>query len=97
MTETFVVAALYKFARVQDPDGLRAALEAVCRDNNICGTLLLAYEGINGTVAGSRAGIDALISFIRAQRGLDGLEYKESSAETQRFLTRSRHAPPTRR
>lgn len=83
---TYVVAALYKFAPLQDLTGLKAGLEAVCRENGICGTLLIAAEGINGTVAGTREGIDALARHIRAVPGLAELEYKESFASEQPFL-----------
>jgi predicted sulfurtransferase len=46
------------------------------------GTLLLASEGINGTVAGTRAGIDALLAFLHAQPEFAGLEHKESYADS---------------
>jgi len=81
----FVVAALYQFAPLQDLPGLQARLEAACAENGICGTLLLAGEGINGTVAGSSRGIDALMAVIRAVPGLETPEYKESPAQEQPF------------
>ncbi|ARO15785.1 rhodanese-like domain protein [Ketogulonicigenium robustum] len=82
----FTVAALYHFTRFEDHVALRAPLLEVCRQNGICGTLLLAAEGINGTVAGPRAGIDALIAHIRALPGCDDLVWKESTASEQPFL-----------
>ncbi|HEU4708591.1 MAG TPA: hypothetical protein VFS17_04695, partial [Methylophilaceae bacterium] len=56
-----VVAALYKFASLPDYKALQAPLLELCNSQGIKGTLLLAQEGINGTVAGSRPGIDALL------------------------------------
>ncbi|MFN4102508.1 MAG: hypothetical protein ACK4GT_22330, partial [Pararhodobacter sp.] len=47
-----IVAALYHFTRFPDPEALRGPLLAACRQHGICGTLLLAPEGINGTIAG---------------------------------------------
>ena len=55
-----IVAALYQFARFDDPAALRGPLLALCQAERVCGTLLLAPEGINGTIAGTRAAIDAV-------------------------------------
>jgi UPF0176 protein len=56
MTGSIVVAAMYRFATLDNFTELRAPLHRVMLDNQVKGTLLLAREGINGTVAGSRAG-----------------------------------------
>jgi UPF0176 protein len=80
-----VVAALYKFAPLTGLRQLQAELQEVCDKNNVCGTLLIAHEGINGTIAGSRTGIDRVLHFLRRHKGLQDLEHKESSAETQPF------------
>src|SRR5690606_24416419 len=85
MDTPFIVAALYRFAPLHDLPELRARLRAICDAQGICGTLLLAPEGINGTVAGSRAGIDALMAAIRAVPGLEEPEYKESFAAEKPF------------
>jgi UPF0176 protein len=79
------VTALYQFAPFPNCEELRAGLEKVCRDQQLKGTLLLAPEGINGTVAGARAAIDALLAHIRALPGCDRLSVKESCAETMPF------------
>ena len=55
-----VVAAFYKFVLLDDFQQLRAPLLALCQQYELRGTILLAPEGINTTIAGSRAGIDAL-------------------------------------
>ncbi|WFP78411.1 rhodanese-related sulfurtransferase [Mesorhizobium sp. WSM4906] len=79
------VAALYKFARLDGFEVLRVPLAAFCREHGIKGTLLLAYEGINGTVAGGEEAIAALIDHIQAIEGLAGLEIKYSSAADMPF------------
>lgn len=76
----YVVAALYEFASLPDYADHQPGLLECCRLHGISGTLLLASEGINGTIAGSRAGIDAVLCYIRAIPGLTGLEWKESHA-----------------
>lgn len=80
-----VVAALYQFTRFERPEALCASLQAQCDDMGVRGTLLLAGEGINGTIAGTRDGIDAVLAYLRALPGLAELEVKESHAATQPF------------
>jgi len=80
------VAALYRFTRFDDPAALRAPLAGLCCGLRVKGSLLLAPEGINGTIAGSRAAIDAVLDHIRALPGCAALDWKESRAETQPFL-----------
>ena len=64
-----LVAALYKFVPLPDYEDLREPLLACCRKNEVMGTVLLASEGINGTIAGSDAGIEAVLEYIRALPG----------------------------
>ncbi len=64
---------------------LRAPLLALMEENHIRGTLLLAQEGINGTVASSRQGIDALLAWLENEPSLKGTVYKESSASEPPF------------
>ena len=78
------VAALYQFRALSDPAGLRERLLELGRRVNLCGTLIVADEGINGTVAGSREAITELHDFLVAA-GFDALEYKESTATEQPF------------
>ena len=84
-TQKIVVAALYKFAPVADPAALRETFAAACTSHNIKGILLIAPEGINGTIAGQRADIDAILAVIRAAPGFADLEHKESFSDTQPF------------
>jgi UPF0176 protein len=79
------IAALYHFARVSDPAALRPALVDICAQNGVRGSLLLAREGINGTIAGAGESIAAVLAYIRAQDGFAALEHKESYAETLPF------------
>ena len=80
-----IVCALYHFTRFSDPASLKVPLLELCNVNSIKGSLLLAKEGINGTIAGSRLGIDAVLAHIRALPGCDDLEWKESYAEDPPF------------
>ena len=80
-----VVAALYHFARLTDHKALQAPLAGLCDSLGVKGSLLLAAEGINGTIAGSRAGIDAVLAHIRSIPGLENLEHKESGAAEMPF------------
>lgn len=81
----FTVAALYHFTRFEDPAALQGPLLDLCKSRDITGTLLLAGEGINGTIAGDRAGIDAVLAHIHALPGCADLEWKESTATTPPF------------
>jgi UPF0176 protein len=81
----YTIAALYHFTRFDDPSTLKPTLLTCCTDNDIKGTLLLAREGINGTIAGSRVGIDAVIAHIRALPGCDTLEWKEATSADAPF------------
>ncbi|WP_170459708.1 oxygen-dependent tRNA uridine(34) hydroxylase TrhO [Ruegeria arenilitoris] len=81
----YTIAALYHFTRFADPDALRVPLLELCRAQSVKGTLLLAHEGINGTIAGPRAGIDAVLAHIRALPGCADLEWKEATASQPPF------------
>ncbi|WP_312414694.1 rhodanese-related sulfurtransferase, partial [Shinella sp.] len=82
----FLVAALYHFVSVPRFAELRAPLQALCEENGVRGTLLLAHEGINGTIAGRAAGIRTVLAFLRSQPEFAGLEHKESHAADMPFL-----------
>lgn len=72
------VAALYKFTRIDDPDALRSRLLPVAAQGGVRGTLILAREGLNGTIAGSDAAIADLLAAIRREPGLAEVEAKIS-------------------
>ena len=80
-----IVAALYHFTRLPDPAALRPGLLDLCLTTGVKGSLLLAGEGINGTIAGPRDAIDRVLSHLRGLPGCDGLLHKESRAATPPF------------
>lgn len=84
--ESFVVCALYKFVRISDPTELQPRLLDLLKSNNVCGTILLAEEGINGTIAGTRENINAVIQWLQAYPRFQALEIKESFTSTLPFL-----------
>ncbi|RDE06678.1 rhodanese-related sulfurtransferase [Sphingomonas aracearum] len=85
MSEALQVAALYRFARFDDPAALRGPLLALCRERGVKGTLLLAGEGINGTIAGARPAIEAVLAHVRALPGCADLSVKFSAADAPPF------------
>ncbi|MDP2379727.1 MAG: rhodanese-related sulfurtransferase, partial [Pseudohongiella sp.] len=85
MNKPIVVAAMYRFVRLEDFEALRAPLHKVMMDNSVRGTLLLAREGVNGTIAGTRSGIDAVMAWIRSDERLAPIETKESLADENPF------------
>jgi len=85
MPAMYMIAALYHFTRFADPAALRPALFDLCLAHSVKGTLLLAREGINGTIAGPRAGIDAVLAHIRALPGCAELEWKEATSDHPPF------------
>lgn len=80
-----VVCALYKFVTLENHTALRSPLTQLLEAHAIRGTLLLASEGINGTVAGSREAIDQLKAWFAADERFSGIDYKESLVDTQPF------------
>ncbi|WP_133862821.1 rhodanese-related sulfurtransferase [Pseudomonas aestiva] len=85
MTDKIVVAALYKFVTLDDYVQLREPLLQTLLAHDVRGTLLLAEEGINGTVSGSREGIDAVLAWLRADARLVDIDHKESYCAEQPF------------
>ena len=81
----FLTAALYKFVELPDFAELQAPLLGCCEARAVKGTLLLAPEGINGTIAGPEAGVRAVLAFLRADSRLALLEHKEAWAEAMPF------------
>lgn len=79
------VAALYHFTRFDDAAALKEPLLSACEAHGIKGTLLLAREGINGTIAGLPEALEAVLAHIRALPGCAGLEVKHSHAPEMPF------------
>lgn len=82
---SFLVAAFYQFTPFEDPESLRPGLRRVAEAGAVRGSILIAPEGINGTIAGPDAGVEAVLGAIRALPGCAGMEWKESRAEAQPF------------
>jgi UPF0176 protein len=80
----FTVAALYHFTPV-DASALRAACKARFAELDLCGSLLVAPEGINGTLAGTEENIEAMLAFLAEKTGLDKADVKFSTAPTKPF------------
>lgn len=81
----FLTAALYKFVELPDFAELKAPLLTCCDDNQVKGTILLAEEGINGTIAGSAPNVHAVLEFLRRDPRLADLSHKESFSEKSPF------------
>jgi UPF0176 protein len=81
-----IVAALYQFAPFDDPAALQGPLLAACQAQAVKGTILLAREGVNGTIAGTAEGVEAVLGHIRTLPGCAALEVKFSHAEDMPFL-----------
>jgi UPF0176 protein len=80
-----VVAALYRFAKFPDFESFRSPLLDIMLAHEVRGTLLLAAEGINGTIAGSRQGIDAVLAWLAKDHRLAAIEAKESYVDENPF------------
>jgi UPF0176 protein len=82
---TYVVAAFYKFVRLPDFAEKQGSLLAVCQAQGVLGTILLAIEGINGTIAGSPEAVESVLAFLRSDSRLADLEHKESYTDSPPF------------
>lgn len=82
---SLIVATFYKFVSLPDAADLRGSLQTFCDEQGVCGTILLALEGINATIAGTRHAIDAVLAYLRSDPRFADLVAKESTAETPPF------------
>ena len=82
---TFLTAALYKFVELPDFADIKAPLIDCCNKNNVKGTILLATEGINGTISGSSEGVRAVLELLRSDRRFADLVHKESFSQKAPF------------
>jgi len=83
--KSITVCALYRFTRLDNFEALREPLQTLMNDHEIRGTLLLANEGINGTVAGTQSAISALLAWFDQDERLAGIEHKFSYEDEQPF------------
>jgi UPF0176 protein len=79
------VITFYQFAKLPDFEQLQPSLEELCESNALKGTVILAPEGINGAIAGTRSGIAAFKHFWQKDQRFANLEYKHSIALKQPF------------
>ena len=79
------VATFYKFVTLLDYADLQQPLRETCQSQSVRGTILLAAEGINGTITGTRQGIDTVLAYIRSDPRLIDVDIKESLAATPPF------------
>jgi UPF0176 protein len=79
-SDPFVVATFYHFADLADYKSLRSPITDFCNRHELKGVILLAQEGINSTIAGSREGIDALLSYLKSDLRFQNLEHKETTS-----------------
>jgi len=80
-----VVAALYRFAKFPDYESFREPLLEILLTHEVRGTLLLAAEGINGTIAGNKIGIDAVLTWLAKDHRFAGIQAKESYVDENPF------------
>ncbi len=85
MPQSIVVAALYKFVTLKDFTSLRQPLLATMKAHGVKGTLLLAEEGINGTISGTRAAIDGFLNYLKSDPRFADLDHKESFCDENPF------------
>ena len=83
MTQT--VATFYRFTKLPDSADWQTRLEAECKTHEVNGTIILATEGLNATVAGSKTGIAALLEFIRSDARFTGMPHRECETERETF------------
>jgi len=82
---TYTIAAFYRFVSLPDPAALRDEFRVAFSEEDLCGTMLIAGEGVNGTMAGSGETIDRLLDMLAEKAGLDRADVKFSFAEERPF------------
>ena len=82
----YLTAALYKFVDLPDYEAMHDPLLACCEANHVKGTLLLASEGINGTIAGPEEGVRKVLAYLHADPRLSTLQHKEAWSDKPPFL-----------
>lgn len=79
--ERFLVRAFYKFFDFADYEAMREPILDCCKKNGVRGSILLSSEGLNSTVSGTKAGVEALFDFFKGHPGLSEITYKDSWAD----------------
>lgn len=81
----YAVSTFYKFVRLADIAELKASLKEFCLDRNLIGTILLAPEGINATIAGTKEAVDSLMLRLRQDPRFEDLETKDALTDQAPF------------
>ena len=71
------VATFYRFVDLPDCEAFRDRLESECRTHEVYGMIILATEGLNATIAGTKPGVDAVLKFIRADQRFNAMPHHE--------------------
>ncbi len=77
---SFTVATFYKFVALPDYADLQQPLKVIAQDQSVKGTILLAQEGINGTIAGTQQSVEAVLAYLRSDPRLSDVDIKISPA-----------------
>jgi UPF0176 protein len=83
---TYLIATFYKFANISDLKAKKQQILAWCQSKELKGTIILAEEGINGTIAGQEKAIATVLTQLRSLPNLADLEHKESTAQKLPFV-----------
>ena len=83
MTQT--VTTFYRFVDLPDCEEFRTRLEAECKTHAVLGTIILATEGLNATIAGSKAGVSGVLAFIRSDARFADMPHRECKTERETF------------
>lgn len=82
----FHIASFYRFVSLDDHPDLRTGIVEVCGDHAVKGTILVAPEGLNGTIAGSADGVDSVLAYLRADRRLEPMLVRRATSDKDPFL-----------
>ena len=80
-----LVASLYKFLELHDLVSTKEFLDTICTKNNVMGTILIANEGINGTIAGNKRDVEFVTESLNKDNRFKGLEIKFAKTHKQPF------------
>jgi len=83
MTQT--VATFYRFVDLPDCKEWRTQLESECETHNVLGTIILATEGVNATIAGPKSGVEAVLEFIRGDQRFTDMPHRECESQSNSF------------
>ena len=84
-TNQYLIAALYKFITIEDIEGLQMQLREHCQQHEIMGTLLVAREGLNGTISGTEYGMSQFLGWLKKQPQFTDIDIKYAYAEKMPF------------